>query len=74
MILAKSYEKIYDIIELICGARFTTSYTRIGGLSNDISDEAIAKLKRGDAWGPPLFIICFLVMYRVPSKRQPVRC
>ena len=38
-------EKIYDIIELICGARFTSSYTRIGGLSNDISPEAISKLK-----------------------------
>lgn len=29
-------EKIYDLCELICGARFTTSYTRIGGLANDM--------------------------------------
>jgi NADH-quinone oxidoreductase subunit D len=29
-------EKIYDICECICGARFTTSYTRIGGLANDL--------------------------------------
>jgi len=38
-------EKIYDIIELLCGARFTTSYTRIGGVANDISSETIHKLK-----------------------------
>lgn len=38
-------EKIYDIIELITGARFTTSYSRIGGVANDISPEAIAKIK-----------------------------
>lgn len=38
-------EKLYDIFELICGARFTTSYSRIGGLANDIDDATIAKLK-----------------------------
>ena len=38
-------EKIYDIIELICGARFTSSYTRIGGLAFDLTPEANAKLK-----------------------------
>ncbi|MFC2130911.1 NADH dehydrogenase (quinone) subunit D [Bacteroidota bacterium] len=38
-------EKLYDIMELICGARFTTSYTRIGGVANDIDDETLAKLK-----------------------------
>jgi NADH-quinone oxidoreductase subunit D len=38
-------EKLYDIIELICGARFTTSYTRIGGVANDIDDATIAKIK-----------------------------
>ncbi len=29
-------EKIYDLCESLTGARFTTSYTRIGGLSRDI--------------------------------------
>jgi NADH-quinone oxidoreductase subunit D len=29
-------EKIYDLCEALTGARFTTSYTRIGGLSRDI--------------------------------------
>ncbi len=37
-------EKIYDIIELICGARFTTAYPRIGGLANDMPADAMAKL------------------------------
>ncbi len=39
-------EKLYDIFELICGARFTTSYTRIGGVVNDIGDEVIAKIRK----------------------------
>jgi NADH-quinone oxidoreductase subunit D len=29
-------EEIYDIFEDICGARFTTSYTRVGGLMQDM--------------------------------------
>ena len=38
-------EKLDDIFELICGARFTTSYTRIGGVMQDISPEAIQKIR-----------------------------
>jgi NADH-quinone oxidoreductase subunit D len=38
-------EKILDLYDIICGARFTTSYTRIGGVASDISDEAIKKIK-----------------------------
>jgi NADH-quinone oxidoreductase subunit D len=30
-------ETIYDICEALCGARFTNSYTRVGGLMSDIS-------------------------------------
>ncbi len=37
-------EKLYDIFELISGVRFTTSYSRIGGVANDISDEVIAMI------------------------------
>src|SRR5438445_13757443 len=29
-------EKIYNLIEALTGARFTTSYTRIGGVSRDL--------------------------------------
>ena len=32
-------EIIYDLFEEICGARFTTSYTRVGGLMQDMPDE-----------------------------------
>jgi NADH-quinone oxidoreductase subunit D len=34
-------EKIQDIWDLITGVRFTTSYTRIGGLAQDVSAEAL---------------------------------
>ena len=34
-------ELILDILEAMCGARFTNSYTRVGGLSHDISPKAI---------------------------------
>lgn len=40
-------EKLYDIFELICGARFTTSYSRIGGVANDISQDVLDKIR---AW------------------------
>ena len=38
-------EKLYDIFELICGARFTTSFTRIGGVANDISDDVLKMIR-----------------------------
>jgi NADH-quinone oxidoreductase subunit D len=31
-------EKLYTLIEELCGARFTTSYTRIGGLARDLPE------------------------------------
>ncbi len=34
-------EKLYDIFEKIAGARFTTSYTRIGGVAQDITPETM---------------------------------
>ncbi|MGC8595138.1 MAG: NADH dehydrogenase (quinone) subunit D [Candidatus Kryptoniota bacterium] len=39
-------EKLYDIFDLLTGVRFTTSYTRIGGVAQDISSEAIAAINR----------------------------
>ncbi len=35
-------EKLYDIFEKLAGARFTTSYTRIGGLAQDMTPEVDA--------------------------------
>ena len=37
-------EKILDILDILTGVRFTTSYTRIGGLALDITDEAINRI------------------------------
>lgn len=39
-------EYIYDLFEEICGARFTTSYTRVGGLMQDITPEWPSKVKK----------------------------
>jgi NADH-quinone oxidoreductase subunit D len=39
-------ERIYDLCELICGARFTTSYTRVGGLANDMPAEFPAMCRK----------------------------
>ena len=38
-------EKIQDIYDKLAGARFTTSYTRIGGVASDITDEIIAQTR-----------------------------
>ena len=38
-------EKLYDIFEELTGARFTTSYTRIGGLSQDLTEETKRKIE-----------------------------
>lgn len=38
-------EKIYDLQELASGQRFHPSFTRVGGLQGDVSDEWIAKLR-----------------------------
>ncbi|MGB2985987.1 MAG: NADH-quinone oxidoreductase subunit D, partial [Phycisphaerae bacterium] len=39
-------EAIYDLSEEVCGHRFTTSYTRVGGLSHDIPRGWPEKVKR----------------------------
>lgn len=38
-------EYIYDLFEEICGARFTTSYTRVGGLMQDMPPDWPAHVK-----------------------------
>lgn len=38
-------ELLYEIFELVCGARFTTSYTRVGGLMYDVDDRFIQRVR-----------------------------
>src|ERR1700693_117408 len=38
-------EKLYNLIELLTGARFTTSYTRIGGQTHDLPEGFVEKLR-----------------------------
>ncbi len=38
-------ERIYDIFETLCGARFTNSYTRVGGLMHDMTDKVVQKIR-----------------------------
>ncbi len=38
-------EKILSIFDIVTGVRFTTSYTRIGGVAQDITDEGIHAIK-----------------------------
>ncbi len=38
-------ERIYDIFETLCGARFTNSYTRVGGVSQDMTPKVIEKIR-----------------------------
>jgi NADH-quinone oxidoreductase subunit D len=39
-------EKIYNLCEALTGARFTTSYTRIGGLSRDIPEGWVQECRK----------------------------
>ena len=39
-------EKVYNICEHISGARFTTSYTRIGGMTRDVTPEILRMTKK----------------------------
>ena len=39
-------ERIYDIFETLCGARFTNSYTRTGGVMHDITPQVVARIRQ----------------------------
>ena len=39
-------EKLYNLFELLTGARFTTSYTRVGGQIRDLPERFIPQLKK----------------------------
>ncbi len=38
-------EVLYDIFETLCGARFTNSYTRVGGLFYDATPQVVEKIR-----------------------------
>src|SRR5207237_8093174 len=39
-------KKLYDLFELLTGARFTTSYTRVGGQIRDLPERFIPQLEQ----------------------------
>ena len=48
-------EKLYNLFELLTGARFTTSYTRVGGQIRDLPESFIPELNKFlDDFGPSL--------------------
>ena len=38
-------EVLYDIFETLCGARFTNSYTRVGGLMYDMTPQVVDRIR-----------------------------
>ena len=46
MYMFREREKILDLFELVCGARITYSYMRIGGVSGDLPEEFMPALKK----------------------------
>jgi NADH-quinone oxidoreductase subunit D len=38
-------EKVHDIFDILCGARFTTSFGRIGGVAGDLTDQTAKMIK-----------------------------
>ncbi len=57
-------EKLYDIFDIIVGARFTTSFTRIGGISHDITDEGISAIRKFLNEFPAILDKCDLLLNR----------
>ncbi|MDP1676967.1 MAG: NADH dehydrogenase (quinone) subunit D [Bacteroidota bacterium] len=55
-------EKMYDIFELLTGARFTTSFTRIGGLAHDMTPEVITAVKEFIEQFPEKFNECITML------------
>ncbi|MCF6228080.1 MAG: NADH dehydrogenase (quinone) subunit D [Planctomycetes bacterium] len=39
-------EKLYDLFEMVTGARLTTSYARVGGLYRDLPDEFVPRCRK----------------------------
>ncbi|MBI3271876.1 MAG: NADH dehydrogenase (quinone) subunit D [Planctomycetes bacterium] len=39
-------EQLYDIFEKVTGGRLTTSYTRVGGLAQDVPEDFVARVRK----------------------------
>ncbi len=46
-------EKLYDLFEMMCGARYTNSYTRVGGVSRDFNSKIIDAIRAFIEGFPP---------------------
>ncbi|WP_227766668.1 NADH-quinone oxidoreductase subunit D [Zhaonella formicivorans] len=46
MYFFRDREKILDLFEMTCGSRLTTSYMRVGGVSEDIPEEFLPQLQQ----------------------------
>ncbi len=57
-------EKLYDLFELLTGARFTTSYTRVGGQIRDLPETLIPRLKKFLDEFPPSLNECDKLLTR----------
>lgn len=55
MYFFRDREKILDLFEMTCGSRMTTSYMRVGGVSQDIPEEFLPRLKEFLAEMPKSF-------------------
>jgi NADH-quinone oxidoreductase subunit D len=55
-------EKMYDIFELLTGARFTTSFTRVGGLAHDMTPEVHTAIKEFISQFPEKFNECITML------------
>jgi NADH-quinone oxidoreductase subunit D len=51
--LWREREKIYDLLEMLCGQRLMHNYIRIGGVSQDIPDEFLPALQKLTEILPP---------------------
>ena len=55
MYMFRERERVLDLLEMLCGARITFSYMRIGGVSHDLPDEFLPALSKFVNEMPKLF-------------------
>ncbi len=55
-------EKLYDIFEMLTGARFTTSFTRVGGLAHDMTPNVVSAVREFFDQFPEKFNECITML------------